>query len=380
MMRVARRLTAAIGMLGLTFTLGCPGFFVYPGSQTGSGSSTGNYVYVANSTSNSVGAFSIGTSTLGTLANSPYGLTFSPVAMAINPADSLLYVAGGGQISAYAISSTNGTLSALYSGAAVAIVNVAAMDISPDGQWLLVLDSNGITIDEFQINSTSGALTQELSTAYTVSSGTVVPRAIKFAPNGALVFVALGTGGDLVYSFNTASTSGALTNGQSFATLTAPVSDNALAVNPAGTAVYVARSNGTLPGTIAAYNLVNGGITLSPVALGTTGAQPSAVAVNAAGTDVYVANKNDSTVSGFSTTASAGVLPALGGSPYTSGTTVNSVVADKSGTYLLAAALGGSPDLTMYSFDATTTGALDRATTISTGSQPAGAIAVVATH
>ena len=46
----------------------------------------------------------------------------------------------------------------------------------------------------------------------------------------------------------------------------------------------------------------------------------------------------------------------------------------------VAAALGGSPDLSMYSFDATTPGMLDPATSTATDADPAGATAIALTH
>ena len=53
---------------------------------------------------------------------------------------------------------------------------------------------------------------------------------------------------------------------------------------------------------------------------------------------------------------------------------------DKTGKYLLAAATGGDPDLTMYSFDTAVPGKLDTATSVATGVDPAGAVAIAATH
>ena len=89
----------------------------------------------------------------------------------------------------------------------------------------------------------------------------------------------------------------------------------------------------------------------------TAGTQPYSVAVNTAGTDVYVANRGSNTISGFSI-ASGGSLTVLSGSPYQSGTAVTALAVDSSGDYLLAAANGGSPDLTMYSYDSATAGKL----------------------
>ena len=116
MMRWVRRLAAALGMLGLALTTGCPGFFVYPGSiNGGGGSTTGNYVYVANASASSVAGFAIGTGTLTALPGSPYALGYSPATMVINPANTILFVGSGNLIYAYAIQS-NGSLSLLTSG------------------------------------------------------------------------------------------------------------------------------------------------------------------------------------------------------------------------------------------------------------------------
>ncbi|HUZ94865.1 MAG TPA: hypothetical protein VMU57_08125, partial [Edaphobacter sp.] len=93
----------------------------------------------------------------------------------------------------------------------------------------------------------------------------------------------------------------------------------------------------------------------------------------------YAANRANGTIYGYSI-GTGGSLAALGGSPYTSGLLVTSLGTDSSGDYLLAAANGGNPDLSMYSFDATTPGKLDLATSTATGTAPTGAIAVALTH
>jgi hypothetical protein len=53
---------------------------------------------------------------------------------------------------------------------------------------------------------------------------------------------------------------------------------------------------------------------------------------------------------------------------------------DRTKSYLLAVARGGSPDLTMYSFDSGVAGKLDLSTTSSTGVDPAGPVALAMTH
>ncbi len=255
----------------------------------------GNYVYVANATASTLSGFSLSPGALTPVANSPYTLPFTPTAVAVNPANTYLYVGTSTAIYGYSIGA-GGALTPLNA----VIVPVQSMDISPDGQWLFVLDGNGQSIDEFQITLTTGILNLGPTTIY--SGSVMTPRAIKIAPNGAYVFVALGTGGDLVYTFNTAATSGALTNPLTLPAPTSPLSDNALAVSPDSSTLYIARSNSTSAGTVAAYSIGSGG-SLTFKAQGTTGVQPYSVVVNVAGTNVYVANRSDGTISGFSTTA-----------------------------------------------------------------------------
>ncbi len=188
--------------------VGCSGFFVYPGSTTGGGSTTGtDFVYVANATTQTLSGFALASGALTAVANSPYGLGFQPSSLAINPANTILYVAGNSQIYAYSIGSS-GALTTLNNGSPVMIANVVSMDISPDGQWLFALDGNGVSLDEYQINATTGVLTQVSGAAYSVAKAVVVPRAVKVSPNGAFVFAALGTAGDLVFTLNRIDRSG----------------------------------------------------------------------------------------------------------------------------------------------------------------------------
>ena len=368
--RAASLLTVA----ALALTAGCGGFFVYPGSAGSGGggsSSTGDYVYVANATTSNLAGYAVGSGALTGVSGSPYALAVSPTALAINPANTLLYVAGGGAIYAYGIQST-GALSALNGGSAVATVSVASMDISPDGNWLLALDSSGAAIDEYQINTGTGTLTAHI---FPFSVSGAVAHAIRVAPNAQYVFAAMGTAGELVFPFS----SGTLSAPAQFA-VAAGTSDDAIAVDSTSTYLYIARS-GTSGGL--AVDTISGGV-LAAVAGSpfTASKQPpaeKAVALNKAGTNVYVANFNDGTVSGFSI-GSGGALTALGGSPYAAGSSVIALAADNSGSYLLAAAQGGTPDLALYSFDPTTAGKLNLAASTATGTDPTGAVAIAATH
>jgi 6-phosphogluconolactonase len=382
MMGLLRRVAAVLGLTALCWTTGCAGFWVAVGNSGGSTTTpTNDYVYVANATTETVSGFAVGTGTLTSVTGTSYSLGFPPTAVAVNPANSILFVGSNNAIYAFAIDSSTGALSVLNGGGAVGYAAVASMDISPDGNWLIALDQNNLTLDEFLINSSTGVLTAYNPTYYPVPSGaTVVAHGVKFAPNGDYLFAALGTAGYVVYSFNTSTSSGALTNPLTPLTWASNTTANALAVSPNSEYLYIATNSGT-SGLLEAYTISSGG-TLTSVSGSpfTAGTLPFSVAVNAAGTDVYVANRTDGTISGFSIASSSGVLTALSGSPYQSGSAVTALAVDNSGDYLLAAANGGSPDLTMYSYDPTIAGKLDFSTSIATGTDPTGPVALATTH
>jgi 6-phosphogluconolactonase (cycloisomerase 2 family) len=246
---------------------------------------------------------------------------------------------------------------------------------------------------QFQINSSTGALaavnssSQTYSGTYTIQGPTSPPTpvlsqiAVASVTNGEYVFVAMGTGGTLVIPFNTstgvqsAPTQYGIPGGSSIY-----LANDGLAVNSTTGVLYVVSSNtSSLNGTIAAYT-IGSNAALTTLATGATAFQPTAVALNHAGTDIYVANLASNSISGFSTTASGSTLPALTSSPYSFSYAPTGLAVDHSGDFLLAIANSGGPDLTMYSYDATTTGKLDEAASTSTGSDPTNPVAIAATH
>jgi len=389
-----RRAGRLLMLATLTLAGGCKNFFPPLNGTTGTGTTnTGDYVYVASAVTSSSGSaawtisgLSIGTGTLGALTGFPVTLPFPPVALAITPSNSLLYVAGSDVIYGYTISSA-GALTSILTSAQSQVLETAAissMVVSPDGNWLLGLSVNEqeAVIDEYAISST-GQLTLETGAQYPLSgSAPIVPSDIAIAPTGNYVAVALGTAGDVIFSFNTST--GALTEVAQEIPPTASSADQALTFDSTGSTLYVARS-GTDSGVVP-YVLSNGGATLTaaagaPFALGTNATGPSSILIDATGKYLYVGDKTSSSISAFSI-ASGGVLTALGGSPYAAGTNVNALGEDSSGKYILATALGGSPDLQMYTIDTATPGKLDPATTASTGdpTEPAGAVALALTH
>ena len=391
--RFGRWMAAGLAVVSAGLT-GCSGFFppiVNTGGTTGS--STGNSVFVANATTSSIGALSIiaavaavpATATtpavpataaaLTVQSNSPIAAGFAPLSMAVTPANTFLYVGGVNGIYLYLIGS-NGTLSAPSTGTNQAVAYAASLTVSPDGQWLIALDGTNPQLDIFQINSSTGALTSVGAgqpPVFSITSGTYQPSSVRMSPNGALIFAALGTGGDVVLTFNT--TTGAAVSSQYLPTGTTTTSDFGLVVDPNSAYLYVARSGTN--GGVAVFSIGSGG-TLTPVAGSPfkAGNGTYSVALDSTGTYLYAANRTDATISGFTITPATATTPPtltpLSSSPYATGTGVQSIAIDRTGKYLLAAAPGGNPDLTMYSFDTTVAGQLDPATTAATGTPPAG--------
>lgn len=369
-LKFPRVLSVSLLPLVLLCLAGCAEFFP-PLNNGGSGSGS-NIVYVANSGTNSITAYSMSTGALASVSGSPYSLSFAPTAVAVTPANTFLYVAGNGVVYAYSIG-TGGVLTAANSGAVVANGNVVSMDISPDGKWLFTLDADGTTIEEYSINASTGVLTGASGATYTYNSSvTVVPKMIRVSPGGAYVVAALGTAGEIVYTFNTST--GAMTESQR---LSAPssTSDNAIAMDKNTAYLFIART-GNAAG-VAVYTIGNAGalniVSGSPF---TTGSQAYSVVVDNAAKYVYVANRGDGTVSAFSI-GTGGALTAINGSPFSSGATVTALAADSTGKYILAAANGGSPDLGMYAFDASTAG---RIYTVSSTTTAYGPVALAVTH
>jgi len=397
-----RRWVVAMVAMALPNLVGCSGFFVpvdNSGGSTGGGGTATGEVYVANLSRSSLNGFGVvaavaavpatGTTpavsatpaALKAIAGLPTALNYQPISMVVTATNTFLYVGSVGGIYLYAINS-DGSLTVPTANPKPAGVYAVSMTISPDGQWLIALDGTTQQLDIFQINTTTGALNSVNKPAvYPILSGTWTPSSVRISPNGQLIFAALGTAGDAIFTFNT--TTGIAVSSTNLPVPTTTTSDFGLAVDSKTAYLYIARS-GT-QGGVAVYSIgVNGSlvaVTGSPFA---AGSGTYTVQFDSTGTYVYAANRTDGTISGFTivpgTTAAGLTLTPLSGSPYASGVGVQSLGLDGTGKYLLAAAVGGSPDLSMYSFDATTPGMLDLATSAATDQDPAGATAIALTH
>ena len=205
--------------------------------------------------------------------------------------------------------------------------------------------SNYGQIDTFAVDAASGALR---SVASPVSTGGVNPVAMVVDSAYANLYVA-NAGSSTVIRFAIDS-NGGLTQKESATVSATPVS---LAVNAAGTYLYVI--SGTSSASLTAYPLTAGaiGTAVAPVSLKVTGFTsdtiiPTGVAVLANNAAVYVAaydksayNPGGTTTStanagwvfGF-TAGSGGALTAIAGSPWQAGTKPSAIVAEPTNNYL----------------------------------------------
>jgi 6-phosphogluconolactonase (cycloisomerase 2 family) len=383
-MGLLRRVTVVLAVLALCWTTGCAGFWVAVNNSSTGGTTGNDYVYVANpngsATAATLAGFAVTTGTLTAVTGSPFTLGFTPTSVAVNPADSIVFVSGHlstgvGVIYAFSIG-TGGTLSTLNNGFSVSSgPEEISMDISPDGQWLIGLDANNTTLDEFQINSSTGALSGPTYMTYnTLVTGFITASQVKVAPDGDFVFAALGTAGDLVYQLNTST--GVLTALSPLPAVSTTTSDNALAVSSGSSYLYIARSGTN--GGLAVYTISSAGalneVTGSPLV---AGSQPTSVVVSTSGTNIYVANQDSGTISQYGVVTSTGSVSPLSPATVSAVSAPWALAVDNSGDYLLSISEAGSPDLSMYGDSA---GPLTFSTSTPTGNGLIGPVAIAATH
>ncbi len=310
-------------------------------------SSNGFFAYVANSQANNVTAFRIGTngallrgeSTAATLNPASVGTT--PRALVISQDSRFLYVANSGSDSVTVFSiGTAGLLTRVPPTTAnpnpVAAGGSApiALTTSSPGRFLYVANSTSNTVTAFQIE-TSGLLTQVPPAGpgtNPVSISGTGPTALAMSPNGQFLYVTNGAS-NTVTAFQVA-TSGLLTLVPPTGPNPNPVSTggatpNGIAVASNGAHLYIANGEGN----VSAFAIGgNGLLTLVP-ASGTTlnptpaGSSPAAVTISQDGQFLYVANRGGS-VSAYTIASGSGTLVPLTpllGNPFPAGTNPSAI-------------------------------------------------------
>ncbi len=334
---------------------GCNGFFVKPTSTsttTPTTSPAADYAYVANSSAgiNSLSEYNVGSGSL--LSVGTINLGFVPVALSVAPSNSHLYVAaapGSPSPGIYLYSiATGGGLTVANNGIALATDSVAAMTISPDGNWLFTVNSDGLTMNEYKVDTSTGGLTPNsplplpgVSCLLGLGTPATQTCSVAASPSGNYVVASVGTSGDAVFPYS--STLGItgksipIASGYSTANATG---DFSVAMDNNNYA-YIARTS-----TLGVYSLGSTiANTYNPSYV--AGTVPRSVVLNKAYTYVFTANEGTGTISSFGIGAS-GSLTAVTGSPFPGPRYASALGVDNTGTYMVAVGYDASAGVRLY--------------------------------
>ena len=359
-----------------------------PGSGgTGTGTTptnTGDFAYVANSSAGNtyLSEFEIASGTLNSVGTIDVG--YIPVALAVAPSNSFLYVATtpgftSPGIYLYTIGST-GALTAANGGNALATDTVAAMAISPDGNWLYTVNSDGLTMAEYAVNTTTGGLTLSgevtlPGTTCSLTTATPVSQScsVTVAPSGAYVVASLGPSGDWVYPYS--SSAGITQIGEqtisSGYSISNPVGNFSTALDTNNYA-YIAQTS-----SVSTYLVQTGGITPENTLQFAAGTVPRSLTLSKNYNYLYTADEGTGAISGYGISGNA-ALTEISGSPFTAPPNVSAIGIDNTGSYLVAVGYSASAGVELYSMGSS--GALTKVSAAGSGTSTLYPALVAMTH
>jgi 6-phosphogluconolactonase (cycloisomerase 2 family) len=315
---------------------------------------TGDFsnLYVVNQGSNNVVHFSVSGS--GGLTQKDVATTSAnPVAVAVNTAETYLYVVSGPNpavLTVYPLSS--GTIGAALAPIPLIVPGFTTDTIAPTGVNVLA-NNNAVYVTAYDQSAynpggattssanpgwvfgfavgSSGALTATTNSPYKAG---VKPSALVSDPTNRFVYVTDFASNELIgYTIQNGSTLDFLINGP-FKTGNEP---NAIAIDPRGIYLYVANS---LDSTVSAYNITlatgtpSSAVNPSGTQTNTTDTTPVAIVVDPAiGRFVYTANRLGNDISGFVLNPNTGALAASQSTPYPTGDTPAAVAAIPHGNH-----------------------------------------------
>jgi DNA-binding beta-propeller fold protein YncE len=279
-------------------------------------SPNGQFLYVADSAfSGGISPFRVNAD--GTLSPIACGTncTFgSPFGLAVSPNGKFLYATEtlSPKVTPYAINADGSLTPIPCSGSNCSTGSgPEGVAVSPNGQFLYVANTSTGTVSPFAINA-DGSLTP-ITCGAGCNPGGAGPVGVAVTPNGKFLYVTNGSGRVSPFAINV---DGSL----SLIACTAPNcntgnSPKGVAVSPNGQFLYVTGSTGSLQlGTISPF-AINADGTLSPIpcpgsnCTTGSGAFPQGLAVSPSGRFLYVANSGSSTVSPFAIGTTGALTP-----------------------------------------------------------------------
>jgi 6-phosphogluconolactonase (cycloisomerase 2 family) len=372
---------------------GCSGFWDLPASSTTTTTTTlsSGIFYVLNQTTNEVVAYYISSGTLDEIGS--YTLAATPLCMAVAPNGGFLYVDTASGIYVYTIASGGG-LTIANGGNVISSDIVASMQVSPAGDWLVETFSPStgeVEVVAIPISTSTGLNTSTTEETQTFSVSNATAEQLAISPDEEHVFIAAGSGGTLVVPFTATATNPLSSTATTITVTNSDSSALSVAVDPSDRLFYIGETNADSAGSsggirVFEYSTLGGTLTQasgSPIASG--GLAPNAILPISSGDYVYIANGEGDTASGnvtyFSVTESSSTsYTVASGGTVSTGIMPKGLAEDSDGNFVLAVNDGGttsagSPDFEAFSMSS---GALTANLKSTTGTDPVGAIAIVA--
>jgi 6-phosphogluconolactonase len=176
---------------------------------------SGKFAYVANQWGHNISAYSVNTTTgaLAEIAGSPFPTAWSPNSVAVDPSGKFAYVANqsDNHIYAYSVNATTGALTAVAGSPFQAGWKPSSFAFDPTGKFVYAANAGeewlSGDISAYAIDSSTGVLTAIAGSPFPAG---LSPRFVAFDPTGKFAYVANADSNDVsAYSFNSAT--GALT-------------------------------------------------------------------------------------------------------------------------------------------------------------------------
>jgi 6-phosphogluconolactonase (cycloisomerase 2 family)/uncharacterized caspase-like protein len=151
----------------------------------------GKFLYVANSDSDNVSAFTINSSTgaLSEVSGSPFRAGAAPYGVAVDPTGRFVYVANkdSANVSAFAINPTTGALSKVVGSPFPTGAAPHGVAAEPTGNFVYVANNGSANVSAYMINRNTGALSEVSGSPFPTGTS---PVSVAVDPTGEFVYVA----------------------------------------------------------------------------------------------------------------------------------------------------------------------------------------------
>jgi 6-phosphogluconolactonase (cycloisomerase 2 family) len=287
------------------------------------------------------------TGTLTSVAGSPFTAGVATGDIKIDPTGHFVYVATSPNISVYAIDATSGALTEVAGSPFASGTNLGSLVIDPVGPFAYIADAVGAVFG-YSVNTATGALTGIAGSPFTPLGGSPHREAFTVTVDPSGGFAYIGLAGDLsdsdqVVAASVNSSTGVLTPGGAVGNSGNNSYPTSITVDSTGRFVYVTDHQApSYYGSVRGYTRDGTTGALTPM-IGSPFAsenQPSSLAIGPGGKFAYVPDANDIWVYGIDGTS--GALTPIGGNPIPAPSGSNSavgtttIVIDPSGAFACA--------------------------------------------